>query len=117
MKILSSSKVIRCNGKRDIFRNGSDLSVFLRMKIKLLNKGMTANCFCDKIFLVEGEINQNLMTSSDDYLGTYEQAVSYYRFAIINHIGFHDKLMLLTGSCGNTNGNLRLISKSFAGNI
>ena len=91
--------------------------MFLRMKIKLLNKGMTANCFCDKIFLVEGEINQNLMTSSDDYLGTYEQAVSYYRFAIINHIGFHYKLMLLTGSCGNTNGNLRLISKSFAGNI
>lgn len=35
---------------------------------------------------------------------TYEQAVSYYKFAVINYIGFHDKGMLLAGGCGDTNG-------------
>lgn len=34
-----------------------------------------------------------LMTSADDLFWTYEQAVSYYKFAIINYIGFHDKGM------------------------
>ena len=32
------------------------------------------------------------------------QAVSYYKFAVINYIGFHDKGMLLAGDCGDTNG-------------
>lgn len=45
-----------------------------------------------------------LMTSADDFFWTFEQAVSYYRFAIVNYIGFHDKGMLLAGGCGDTNG-------------
>lgn len=45
-----------------------------------------------------------LMTSADDLFWTYEQAVSYYKFAIINYIGFHDKGMVLAGGCGDTNG-------------
>ena len=32
-----------------------------------------------------------LMTSADDFFWTYEQAVSYYKFTIINYIGFRDK--------------------------
>lgn len=45
-----------------------------------------------------------LMTSADDLFWTYEQAVSYYKFALINYIGFHDKGMLLAGGCGDSNG-------------
>lgn len=45
-----------------------------------------------------------LMTSADDLFWTYEQAVSYYKFTVINYIGFHDKGMLLAGGCGDTNG-------------
>ena len=30
--------------------------------------------------------------------------VSYYKFTLINYIGFHDKGMLLAGGCGDTNG-------------
>lgn len=45
-----------------------------------------------------------LMTSADHFFWTYEQAVSYYQFAIINYIGFHDKGMVLAGGCGDTNG-------------
>ncbi len=45
-----------------------------------------------------------LMTSADDFFWTYEQAVSYYKFAIINYMGFCDKGMLLAGGCGDTNG-------------
>lgn len=45
-----------------------------------------------------------LMTSADNYFWTYEQAVSYYQFAIINYIGFNDKGMVLAGGCGDTNG-------------
>ena len=45
-----------------------------------------------------------LMTSADDFFWTYEQAISYYQFAIINYIGFHDRGMLLAGGCGDTNG-------------
>ena len=45
-----------------------------------------------------------LMTSADDLFWTYEQAVSYYKFAIVNYIGFHDRGMLLAGGCGDTNG-------------
>lgn len=45
-----------------------------------------------------------LMTSADDFFWTYEQAASYYKFAVINYIGFNDKGMLLAGGCGDTNG-------------
>lgn len=45
-----------------------------------------------------------LMTSADNFFWTFEQAVSYYRFALVNYIGFHDKGMILAGGCGNTNG-------------
>lgn len=45
-----------------------------------------------------------LMTSADDFFWTFEQAVSYYHFALVNYIGFHDKGMLLAGGCGDTNG-------------
>lgn len=45
-----------------------------------------------------------LMTSADNFFWTFEQAVSYYQFALINYIGFHDRGMLLAGGCGDTNG-------------
>ena len=45
-----------------------------------------------------------LMTSADNFFWTFEQAVSYYQFTLINYIGFHDKGMLLAGGCGDTNG-------------
>ncbi len=45
-----------------------------------------------------------LMTSADHYFWTFEQAVSYYQFTLINYIGFRDKGMLLAGDCGDTNG-------------
>ena len=45
-----------------------------------------------------------LMTSADNYFWTFEQAVSYYQFAVVNYIGFHDRGMLLAGGCGDTNG-------------
>lgn len=45
-----------------------------------------------------------LMTAADDFFWTFEQAVSYYRFALVNYIGFHDKGMVLAGGCGGTNG-------------
>ena len=45
-----------------------------------------------------------LMTAADDLFWTFEQAVSYYQFALVNYIGFHDKGMLLAGGCGDTNG-------------
>ena len=45
-----------------------------------------------------------LMTAADDYFWTFEQAVSYYRFALVRYIGFHDKGMVLAGGCGSTNG-------------
>ena len=44
------------------------------------------------------------MTSADNYFWTFEQAVSYYQFALIHYIGFTDKGMLLAGGCGDTNG-------------
>ena len=45
-----------------------------------------------------------LMTAADNYFWTFEQAVSYYKFALINYMGFQDKGMLLAGGCGDTNG-------------
>lgn len=45
-----------------------------------------------------------LMTAADDFFWTFQQAQSYYRFALVNYIGFHDRGMLLAGGCGDTNG-------------
>ncbi len=45
-----------------------------------------------------------LMTSADNFFWTFEQTVSYYKFALVNYMGFHDKGMLLAGGCGDTNG-------------
>lgn len=45
-----------------------------------------------------------LMTSADDFFWTFEQAVSYSRFTLVNYIGFHDRGMVLAGGCGDTNG-------------
>lgn len=41
-----------------------------------------------------------LMTAADDLFWTFEQAVSYYRFACVHYIGWNDKGMLLAGGCG-----------------
>ena len=49
-----------------------------------------------------------LMTAADDLFWTFEQAVSYYRFAIVRYIGFRDRGMLLAGGCGDTNGPPRI---------
>ena len=49
-----------------------------------------------------------LMTAADDFFWTFEQAVAYYRFAIVNYIGFHDKDMVLAGGCGDTNGKAQI---------
>jgi len=49
-----------------------------------------------------------LVTAADDLFWTFEQVVSYYRFALVNYIGFHDKGMLLAGGCGSTNGRPRI---------
>ena len=45
-----------------------------------------------------------LMTAADNFFWTFEQAVSYYQFTLVNYIGFRDRGMLLAGGCGNTNG-------------
>lgn len=49
-----------------------------------------------------------LITSADDLFWTFEQVTSYYKFTIVNYIGFHDKGMLLAGGCGDTNGKARI---------
>lgn len=41
-----------------------------------------------------------LMTAADEFFWTFEQAVSYYRFALVRYIGFRDKGMILAGGCG-----------------
>ena len=45
-----------------------------------------------------------LMTAADDFFWTFRQAESYYKFALVNYIGFHDRGTLLAGGCGDTNG-------------
>lgn len=45
-----------------------------------------------------------LMTSADDFFWTFEQAVSYYQFTMVNYIGFQDRGMVLAGGCGDTDG-------------
>lgn len=43
-----------------------------------------------------------LMTSADHLFWTFEHAVSYYRFVMVDYMGFRDKGMLLAGGCGGT---------------
>lgn len=45
-----------------------------------------------------------LMTAADDYFWTFEQAASYYQFAIVNYIGLNDRGMVLAGGCDDSNG-------------
>lgn len=45
-----------------------------------------------------------IMSSADNFFWTFEQAESYYKFAIVNYIGLNDKGTLLAGGCGDTNG-------------
>ncbi|MDO4567414.1 MAG: flavodoxin family protein [Clostridia bacterium] len=52
-----------------------------------------------------------LMTAADDNFWTFDHAASYYRFAIINYIGFNDKGMLLAGGCGETDGAPQITEK------
>ncbi len=44
-----------------------------------------------------------LMTAADNFFWTFNQAVSYYNFTIVNYIGMNNKGMLLAGGCGDTN--------------
>lgn len=45
-----------------------------------------------------------LMTAADNLFWTFEQAVAYYRFALVRYIGFRDRGMLLAGGCGGSSG-------------
>lgn len=45
-----------------------------------------------------------LMTAADNLFWTFNQATSYYQFAIVNYLGFRDKGMLLAGGCGDSSG-------------
>lgn len=45
-----------------------------------------------------------LMTAADNFFWTFQQAESYYKFTLVDYIGFHDRGMLLAGGCGDTNG-------------
>lgn len=54
-----------------------------------------------------------LMTSADNFFWTFEQAVSYYNFTLVNYIGFHNKGILLAGGCGDTNGKPEIASTDY----
>lgn len=54
-----------------------------------------------------------LMTSADHFFWTFDQAVSYYNFTLINYIGFHNKGTLLAGGCGDTNGKPQIDSTDY----
>ncbi|MDO5114866.1 MAG: flavodoxin family protein [Synergistaceae bacterium] len=54
-----------------------------------------------------------LMTAEDNYFWTFEQAVSYYRFALVNYMGFRDRGMILAGGCGGTNGRRAITETGF----
>lgn len=49
-----------------------------------------------------------LVTAADDLFWTFEQVTSYYKFTLINYIGFNDKGMILAGGCGDTNGKAQI---------
>ena len=48
------------------------------------------------------------MTSADDLFWTFEQAVAYYRFTMVNYIGMHDRGMLLAPGRGGSSGRPRI---------
>ena len=45
-----------------------------------------------------------LVTSADDFFWTFQQVVSYYKFNMVNYMGFHDRGMVLAGGCGDSGG-------------
>lgn len=45
-----------------------------------------------------------MMTAADNFFWTFQQAESYYRFALVHYLGFRDKGMLLAGGCGGSSG-------------
>lgn len=45
-----------------------------------------------------------LMTAADNFFWTFQQAESYYRFALVHYLGFQDKGMLLASGCGGSSG-------------
>lgn len=49
-----------------------------------------------------------LMTAVDNFFWTFDQAVSYYRFAVVNYLGCRDHGTYLAGGCGDTNGRPRI---------
>lgn len=49
-----------------------------------------------------------LMTAADNFFWTFQQAEAYYKFTLVNYIGFRDKGMLLAGGCGDTNGKAQI---------
>lgn len=59
-----------------------------------------------KILIIQGggRPRGNTAQLVEQFMKGVEEAVSYYRFTLINYIGFHDKGMLLAGDCGDTNG-------------
>ena len=56
-----------------------------------------------------------LMTAADDNFWTFELAVTYYRQAIVNYLGFTDRGMLLAVGCGSTNGKPQIDKTSHLG--
>lgn len=42
--------------------------------------------------------------ADDNLFWTFNQATSYYQFAIVNYLGFRNKGMLLAGGCGGSSG-------------
>lgn len=54
-----------------------------------------------------------LVTAADNFFWTFEQVVSYYKFALVNYIGFTDKGMILAGGCGDTNGKPQIEKTSY----
>lgn len=45
-----------------------------------------------------------LMTAADNFFWTFNRAESYYRFTLVNYLGFQDKGTLLAGGCGGSSG-------------
>ena len=55
-----------------------------------------------------------LMTAADNYFWTFEQAVSYYRFALARYLGWNDKGMLLAGGCGGSHTDRKMDPRHLA---
>lgn len=54
-----------------------------------------------------------LLTAADNFFWTFEQAVSYYKFAIINYVGWHDQGMVLAGGCGGVGAERQIAKTTF----